>query len=147
MERGEASSWASVVSRRQAPKLGLAAAAALTGGLVLASLSSRVRQVGELGYKEFAGVVGKPFQVQFKGRPSLTLHLADARPLRRPAGTYRLAGEGFSLRFEGPPAPILPQDTYRVENTTLGSFDIFLVPMGPQQSAPAYEAVVNRFWR
>jgi len=34
-----------------------------------------------------------------------------------------------------------------VENTTLGSFDIFLVPMGPQQSAPAYEAVVNRFWR
>jgi hypothetical protein len=147
MERGEGSSWASVVSRRQALKLGLAAAAALTGGLAVAGFTSRVRQFGELGYKEFAGVVGKSFQVQFKGRPSLTLRLADARPLPRPAGPYRPAGEGFSLRFEGPPAPVLAQDTYRVENATLGSFDIFLVPIGPQQSAPTYEAVVNRFWR
>jgi len=110
-------------------------------------LLSSLRPIGELSFKEFAGQVGKPFLVQFKGRPALSLRLTAASPLPRPAGGYRPAGEGFSLRFEGPTASVLAQDTYRVASSALGSFDIFLVPIGPHQGAPVYEAVVNRFWR
>jgi len=121
--------------------------AALTGGIALAGLTSNLRPIGDLTFREFAALVGKPFLVQFKGRPALSLRLAAARPLPRPAGAYRPAGEGFRLLFEGPTEQLLPQDSYRLESPGLGSFDIFLVPIGPSQGAPVYEAVVNRFWR
>jgi hypothetical protein len=47
----------------------------------------------------------------------------------------------FSLRFMGPPKPILPQATYRLENPALGSLEIFLVPLGPKGGGMRYEAV------
>lgn len=45
----------------------------------------------------------------------------------------------FSLAFSGPPEPILAQQTYNVEHDELGSFDLFLVPLGPG----LYEAVFS----
>lgn len=45
----------------------------------------------------------------------------------------------FALLFHGPVQPLLPQRIYRMENETLGAFELFLVPVGPGQ----YEAVFN----
>ena len=47
----------------------------------------------------------------------------------------------FSLVFLGPGRFVLPQQTYRVEHDTLGGFDLFLVPIGPQGGGMRYEAV------
>src|SRR5687768_10436205 len=58
----------------------------------------------------------------------------------------RAAGPGekrapFSLVFRGPHAPVWPQRIYRLSHATLGEFDIFFVPIGPDQLGLQYEAV------
>ncbi len=47
----------------------------------------------------------------------------------------------FSIVFRGPREPVLPQQTYQVEHAALGSFELFLVPIGPDQAGMRYEAV------
>lgn len=47
----------------------------------------------------------------------------------------------FSLLFHGPPTPVWPQRTYQVSHPELGTFDLFLVPLGPEGEAMRYEAV------
>lgn len=47
----------------------------------------------------------------------------------------------FSLLFHGPLAPVWPQRTYEVSHPDLGTFDLFLVPLGPDGAAMRYEAV------
>ena len=48
--------------------------------------------------------------------------------------------ENFSLLFRGPIAPVLPQRIYRLDHDTLGSMEIFLVPLGPDGQGMQYEA-------
>jgi hypothetical protein len=47
----------------------------------------------------------------------------------------------FALLFHGPQTPILPQRIYRLEHDALGTFDLFLVPLGPDARGMRYEAV------
>lgn len=47
----------------------------------------------------------------------------------------------FSIRFIGPPRPVLPQAIYRLENEVTGPLDVFLVPLGPNSGGMRYEAV------
>jgi hypothetical protein len=56
-------------------------------------------------------------------------------------GTARRAP--FSLIFRGPLDPVLVQRTYRLEHETLGTLEIFLVPIGSNQDGMRYEAVFN----
>lgn len=49
--------------------------------------------------------------------------------------------DAFSLRFIGPPSPILPQAIYRLDNAAMGALEIFLVPLGPRDGGICYEAV------
>jgi hypothetical protein len=50
--------------------------------------------------------------------------------------------EPFTLLFTGPAG--LPQRTYRLDHTTLGRMELFLVPIAPgSDRAPRYEAVFN----
>jgi hypothetical protein len=52
--------------------------------------------------------------------------------------------EPFSIIFLGPKTPILPQRTYSMTHPTLGTFDIFIVPVGPDKTGyMQYEAVFN----
>lgn len=37
----------------------------------------------------------------------------------------------------------LPQATYRIENANLGVLEVFLVPIGPDESGMRYEATFN----
>jgi hypothetical protein len=53
--------------------------------------------------------------------------------------------ENFSLFFRGPVAPFFPQAIYRLNHATLGTVDLFLVPVGPDGKGMQYEAVFNRF--
>ena len=47
----------------------------------------------------------------------------------------------FSLMFLGPPEPVWSQGTYRVTNEALGTFDLFLVPLGPENGRMRYQAI------
>lgn len=47
----------------------------------------------------------------------------------------------FTLLFHGPHSPIAPQRTYRFAHATIGEFDLFIVPVGPDQAVQRYEAV------
>jgi hypothetical protein len=49
----------------------------------------------------------------------------------------------FSLVFRGPLEPVLPQRIYRFENDALGEFELFIVPIGPDESGMRYQAVFS----
>jgi hypothetical protein len=49
----------------------------------------------------------------------------------------------FSIVLRGPKQAQHPQGTYRVEHEKMGSFDIFLVPIGPDAEGMQFEAVFN----
>jgi hypothetical protein len=53
--------------------------------------------------------------------------------------------EQFSLRFRGDRANIYPQRIYAVKHDSIGEFELFLVPVGRDDSGTFYEAVFNRF--
>ncbi|HEX8494096.1 MAG TPA: hypothetical protein VF658_14715 [Pyrinomonadaceae bacterium] len=52
--------------------------------------------------------------------------------------------EQFALEFHGPANTFLPQQMYRVEHESIGTFDLLLVPVGKHENGFAYEAVFNR---
>jgi hypothetical protein len=89
----------------------------------------------------FAGLVGEAFRVTLDDGSMLELRLASATasPSRPNVAPPRRAP--FSTVFHGPPEPILPQRTYPFQNNTLGEFEMFIVPIGPEGSAMQYEAV------
>ena len=53
-------------------------------------------------------------------------------------------GECFSLMFVGSDARPLPQATYSVQQSSLGTFSLLLVPTGKTRNQRHYEAVFNR---
>jgi hypothetical protein len=63
-------------------------------------------------------------------------HAADVGT--RPASATRQA---FSVTFDGPAEPILPQRIYTLENEELGELAIFLVPVASDEEGTQYEAV------
>lgn len=62
-----------------------------------------------------------------------------------PAKTGKAGGrESFVLHFRGGSTE-LPQNTYTVEHSALGTFSLFLVPTGPDENgAQGYVATINR---
>ena len=84
---------------------------------------------------------GATFTLRVTEQTPLALTLSEITPLGdAPAGggAHRAP---FSLLFHGPASPLIPQRTYRVEHETLGAFDLFLVPLGPDRAGQRYEAV------
>ena len=74
----------------------------------------------------------------------LDVALIEATDLTPRAGQHAAAQERrapFSIVFRGPATPILPQRIYRLEHPALGTFDLFLVPIGPDECGMRYEAI------
>lgn len=92
----------------------------------------------------FRKLIGQTFYFDAGGADSMKTQLADVVERQGfadstpPAGSARLP---FSILFLGPPEPAWPQRTYRVTNQELGTFDLFIVPLGPEGHAMRYEAV------
>jgi hypothetical protein len=90
-----------------------------------------------------AAYVGEPFHVLFDDQTRLTLELIAAAPYAGLEMDERKADGGripFSLVFRGPRASVLPQRTYRLAHAALGTFPLFLVPIGPDSAGMCYEA-------
>lgn len=87
----------------------------------------------------FVAAVGSPFLLRMPGGASLALTLMDVEP-----GRSRPGWERFSLLFDGPTPPTIPHLAYEVEHATLGTFPLFVGPVGTDEGSPPYEAVFNR---
>jgi hypothetical protein len=85
--------------------------------------------------------VGDLFTVDLTGSEPITLTLAEANrgPWQPPEGP----DNAFELMFAGPADPVLPQATYRLTNASLGSLDIFIVPIARSDQATTYQAVFS----
>ncbi len=86
----------------------------------------------------FTPLIGQVFEVVFPdGRLPWTL--AEVRPLG-PIGQGRNRAP-FSLTFHGAPTLRLPQHIYRLEHATLGTLEIFVVPIAGDAGATKFEAI------
>jgi hypothetical protein len=100
----------------------------------------------QLGFESLARLVKSKFRVWVGANDALELELYEATsPHVTPAGGGTEAVfESFSLLFLGPVDRLLPQRSYAFECEALGKFDLFIVPIGRDQSGVRYEAVFNR---
>lgn len=57
------------------------------------------------------------------------------------AGHAMREGGAFSLLFQAPGGPFLPQAIYSLRHPALGTLEIFLVPVGPLPGGNGYHAV------
>lgn len=89
----------------------------------------------------FAPHKGQAFYIRLDDGQALQTRLEEVQGSTE--RTARIARPPFSLVFHGPLTPVLPQRIYTVENEALGSFAIFLVPLGPERGAMRYQAVFS----
>lgn len=81
-------------------------------------------------------MLGDAFRVRAPGG-ALDLLLCEATAL-----PTRAAGrQPFALLFREPAGAMIPQGTYPVDHPALGTFDLFVVPLGPDAGGMRYEAV------
>ncbi|HEV2789808.1 MAG TPA: hypothetical protein VGV69_00735 [Solirubrobacterales bacterium] len=91
----------------------------------------------ELSLETFAPVVGETFTVG--GEEGSTVELLLVEATAKDAGPHA-PRPPFSLIFQGPAEPFLPQATYRFEHGSLGEMGIFVVPLGHDEHGASYEA-------
>lgn len=96
----------------------------------------------EMHKEHFEPHVGTAFQVRGAAGEAADLELTEAS-----ATGQDPRFEQFSLLFSGPAAAFLPQGTYEFSHPALGSFALFIVPIGQGAGAIRYQAVFNRFRR
>jgi len=103
-------------------------------------------QLEKVSYECFAKLVRARFRVRVAADDWVELELAEATPQRfaPSGGASRPAYENFSLLFRGPVDRVLPQKIYPFESKQLGQFELFIVPIGQDQSGTKYEATFNR---
>jgi len=87
----------------------------------------------------FEGHQNSKFQMHYDDSQTAELELVGVKDV----GSSERQKQ-FALRFLGPmEAPIL-QGIYRLDHDTLGSLDLFLVPIARDNTGVTYEAIFNR---
>jgi len=87
----------------------------------------------------FAERVGETFRVG-DGPEAVEMELVEVNEAPRHSEEGRAP---FSVVFRGPVESLLPQQIYRFEHGALGEFELFIVPIGPDEAGMQYEAVFN----
>ena len=97
--------------------------------------------LSDVSLTTFSGLIGERFAIVADDGAELPVTLREASALGgQPAPGGRVP---FSLLFEGPPDPILPQRIYPLEHPALGRLELFLVPLQPERGRARYEAIFN----
>lgn len=95
----------------------------------------------ELTLDVWSGLVGDSLLLQFDDGSSVDLRVTAAEPA--PGDPARNAG-AYSVLFAGPEDPYLPQQIWPLSHPDIGEHQIFLVPIGQDDSGYQYEAVFSR---
>ncbi|MER8375915.1 hypothetical protein [Mesorhizobium sp. M1406] len=97
--------------------------------------------MGLVTLEHFAGCVGSAFDLDM-GESSLPMTLSEARPLPE-SGFPGIRRSPFSLMFRSGSPIVLPQRLYKLKNATLGSLEMFLVPVARDKEGIVYQAIFN----
>ena len=92
-------------------------------------------------HTDFEGLEGQRFPVTATDWPApAQLTLLRVRTWGAPwaEGTR----QPFTLEFEGPGDPFLPQGIYQFQHPGLGVLELFVVPLGPIEGTLRYEIVL-----
>jgi hypothetical protein len=92
----------------------------------------------------FLPLLGDTFRMQMDAASTAEVELVEASPLGTPGGAppaSEPARGAFELVFRAPRGPLPVQRIYRLEHAALGSFELFLVPIGPDEHGMRYQAV------
>ena len=98
--------------------------------------------LADLTFADFAAALKTKFRVNTSADAAVDFILTEAKSTSA-AGSSDPNPKQFSLVFTGPLASCLEQRTYRFEHDTLGTFDLFIVPVGRDSGRFHYEAVFN----
>ena len=94
--------------------------------------------LSHLTHADFTDRLHETFRIDL-GSSTLEVELIAAELLGPAPETGRR--EPFSVLFQGPKEPILPQQIYRLEHPQMGTLEVFLVPIGPNPKGQRYELV------
>ncbi len=89
--------------------------------------------------------VGQTFRIRPRADSEIEAELIEVRALR--GGPNRAPSEAsqrrtpFSLSFRTSLTAPLPQSIYEVAHEEMGSYEIFLVPVGPDGKGMVYQAI------
>ena len=127
-------------------------AIAVTASVAPATLGgpsrSRAVPLEQIGLVDFARQFNTTFVVRPERGAPIELVLVEIRPLASKIAAPNAEdarNEKFALLFRGSLAASLRQDTYSFEHQRVGSFAMFIVPIGcMDQSHCYYEAIFNR---
>jgi hypothetical protein len=93
----------------------------------------------------FSPHLGETFWIEVDPAHTLETILVAAVGLgeaaRPPDARQATRRRPFSLVFRGPCDAVLPQRIYRLRHDSIGTFNLFLVPIGPDDAGMRYEAV------
>ena len=92
----------------------------------------------------FAQHLGDTFRLHPDPSRAVDMELIEATELgarSAPASARQERRTPFSIVFRGPQDLRLPQQIYRMEHDQIGAFDLFLVPIGPDEQGLRYEAI------
>jgi len=93
---------------------------------------------GGLSLARFEPLVGSQFSLRLGDAAELPARLVEARV---GLGDSLADRQPFSLTFQAPCEPALPQRIYRLEHPQLEAMDLFLVPVARSAAGLYYEAV------
>ena len=94
--------------------------------------------LSQLTYTDFADRLHEMFRIDL-GSSTLEVELVAAELLGPAPDSGRR--KPFSVVFQGPKEPVLPQQIYRLEHPEMGTLEVFLVPIGPDTKGQRYELV------
>ena len=97
--------------------------------------------VADFTHATFAGLEGQTYHLCPETASALGLVLIEA--LLLPSRQGQSGRQPFSLMFRGPRQPWLPQGTYPIRHQELGTFDLFVVPLGPDEHGMRYQAIFS----
>jgi hypothetical protein len=89
----------------------------------------------------FSPHVGETFRLSVESGDGLDLELVEAEFCKTQDSTSDR--KPFALVFRGPPEPCLQQQIFSLDHDKMGTLDIFLVPIGPDEKGMRYEAVFS----
>ncbi len=90
----------------------------------------------------FSEHLGSTFRIHPGVPPPLDVELISATGLGGSTGEEPPGSrQPFSIVFRGPGDALLPQRIYRMEHDRIGSFELFIVPIGPDEKGLRYEAI------
>lgn len=128
---------------------GAAAATLYLGGLTsrAAAAVATARAPAYLRRSSYATLRNSAFTTAGAGGARTTLRLVDVADLERARSEKKLAGrdDAFALTFDGAAGASLASGVRELRHATLGTFSIFIAPVGrPTKTAQRYEVVVDR---